>query len=67
MENHSTTRPNIGLEVGIVARFLANPRENHMMAIKRIMRYMKGTEYYGLWYKLDGNIDLKVFTDVDWA
>ena len=28
---------------------------------------MKGTEDYGLWYKLVENLDLKVFTDVDWV
>ena len=61
------TRPDIALAVGIVARFLAKPRENHMMAIKRILRYLKGTKDYGLWYKLGGNLDLKVFTDADWA
>ena len=61
------TRPDIALAVGIVARFLAKPRENHIMAIKRILRYLKGTEDYGLWYKLGGNLDLKVFTDVDWV
>ena len=38
-----------------------------MMAIKRIMTYLKGTEDYGLWYKLGGNMDLKVFTDANWA
>ena len=27
---------------------------------------MKGTEDYGLWYKLGGNLNLKVFTDADW-
>ena len=43
------TRPNIALAVGMVARFLANLKENHMMEIKRIMRYLKGTEDYGLW------------------
>ena len=37
-----------------------------MMEIKRILRYLKGTEDYGLWYKLGGNLDLKLFTDVDW-
>ena len=43
------TRPNIALVVGMVARFSENPKENHMMSIKRIMRYLKGTEDYGLW------------------
>ena len=50
----------------MVARFLAKPKEDHLMAIKRILRYLKGTKDYGLWHKLGGNIDVKVFTDVDW-
>ena len=37
------------------------------MAVKRILRYLKGTEDYGLWYKLGGNMDLKVFTNAGWA
>ena len=37
-----------------------------MMVVKRILRYLKGTEDYGLWYKLGGNLDLKVFTNTDW-
>ena len=36
------------------------------MAIKRIMRYLKGIENYSLWYKKGGNFYLKAFTDVDW-
>ena len=37
------------------------------MAIKRIIRYLKGTKDYGLWYKMGGNLDLKVFIDANWA
>ena len=36
------SRLDIVLVVGIVARFSANPRENHLMVVKRIMRYLKG-------------------------
>lgn len=36
-------RPNIALVVGIVARFLENSKEIHMMVVKRIIRYLKGT------------------------
>ena len=56
----------IALVVSIVAIFSANPRENHLMTIKRILRYLKGTEDYGLWYKKVGSFYLKTFTDVDW-
>jgi len=61
------TRPDIALVVGIVKRFSTKPKENCMMAVKRILRYLKGTEDYGLWLKLGENLNLKVFTDVDWA
>ena len=61
------SRPDIALAVGIVARFSANPRENHLMAVKRIMRYLKGTEEYGLYYKKNDNFELKAYTDADWA
>ena len=42
------TRPDIALAIRIVARFSAKPRENHMMAVKRILRYFKGNKDYGL-------------------
>ena len=51
----------------MVARFLANPKENHMMAIKRIMRHLKGIEDYGLWYKKGSTLDLKAFIDSNGA
>ena len=37
------------------------------MAIKRIMRYLKVTKDYGLWYKMGDNMDLKVFTNANWV
>ena len=43
------SRLDIALVVGIVAIFSTNPRENHLMAGKRIMRYLKGTDDFGLY------------------
>ena len=37
------SRPDIALTMGIVARFCANPKESHLMAVKKIVRYLKGT------------------------
>ena len=42
------TRLDVALIVGMVARFATNLKEDHMMSIKRIMRYLKGTKDYGL-------------------
>ena len=61
------SRHDIALAVGIVARFFANPKENHMMVVKRIMRYLKGTEEYDLYHKKNENFELNAYTDVDWA
>ena len=51
--------------MGIVARFSTNTRENHLMHIKRIIRYLKGIEEFGLYYKKNKNFELRVYIDVD--
>lgn len=53
--------------VHIVTRFSSNPKETHMAVVKRIFKYLKGIEEYGLWYRKEGDFELKVYTDVDWA
>lgn len=42
------TRPDISFVVGYVSRFLQNPSNSHVTAVKRIMRYLKGTIDYGI-------------------
>ena len=36
------SRFDIVLSIGIVVRFSSNTKENHLMVVKRIMRYLKG-------------------------
>ena len=52
-------RLDIALSVGIVARFASDPRENHLMVVKRIMRYLKGTKDYGLYYKKNEKFEVR--------
>ena len=59
------SRPDIALAVGIVAKFSTNPKENHLIAIKRIIRYLKGTDDFGLYYKKNGKFELNAYTDAD--
>eukprot|EP00253_Pinus_taeda_P028162 PITA_28162 len=61
------TRPDIMHAVGIVGRFQANPKETHLQAVKRIFKYLQGTQNYGLWYPRDTNLTLHAYTDTDWA
>ena len=60
-------RPDIAFSVGIVQRFFANPTENHLMEVKRIMRYLKGIEDFVLYYKMNEKFELRAYTDVDWG
>eukprot|EP00253_Pinus_taeda_P015824 PITA_15824 len=61
------TRPDIMHAVGIVGRFQANPKEAHLQAVKRIFKYLQGTQNYGLWYPIDTNLTLHAYTDADWV
>eukprot|EP00253_Pinus_taeda_P035620 PITA_35620 len=61
------TRPDIMHAVGIVGRFQANPKETYLQAVKRIFKYLQGTQNYGLWYPRDTDLTLHEYTDADWA
>ena len=37
------------------------------MVVKRVMRYLKGTEDFGLYYKKNEKFELRDYTDADWA
>ena len=58
---------NITLSIRIITRFSINPKENHLMVVKRIMRYLKGTKEFGLYYKKKEKFDLKAYTNADWG
>ena len=46
----TASRPDIMFSVCMCARFQANPKETHLIAVKRILRYLKHTPSIGLWY-----------------
>ncbi|UYV83805.1 hypothetical protein LAZ67_X000187, partial [Cordylochernes scorpioides] len=59
------SRPDIAFAVTLLSRYNQNPREMHMGAAKRILRYLKGTKQYGLIYT-KGDVELKAYTDASW-
>ncbi|CAM8903386.1 unnamed protein product [Rhodiola kirilowii] len=65
--NLTASRPDIAHAVGICPRYQANPKESHLMNVKRIFRYVYGTTDYGLWYTKDTNSCLVGYCNVDWA
>ena len=53
--------------VCICARFQASPREIHLKATKRILRYLKHIQYVRLWYPKGSNFKLIGYSDSDYA
>ncbi|GJS84071.1 ribonuclease H-like domain-containing protein [Tanacetum coccineum] len=48
-------------------RFQVTPKTSHLLAIKRIFRYLKGKPTLGLWYSRDSPFELVAYTDSDYA
>ena len=61
----TTSRPDAMQAVGLVARFQANPKEAHVLAIKRIFRHLKGTTEFGFWYPKGNELTLVAYTDTN--
>ena len=62
------TRPDITFAVSTVAKFCSKPTKEHWIAVKRIMRYLKGSINYGLLYrKIESSASFIGFSDSDWA
>ncbi|XP_070057463.1 uncharacterized protein [Nicotiana tomentosiformis] len=63
----TTSRPDIVFSVGLCARFQANLKESHLTAVKRILRYLKGTTDLCLWYPKGSNFNLVGYADTDYT
>ncbi|KAJ9547086.1 LOW QUALITY PROTEIN: hypothetical protein OSB04_019629 [Centaurea solstitialis] len=63
----TASRPDIVFSTGVCARFQCDPRDSHLSAVKRILRYLKGTPDFGLWYPKDSGFELIAYTDSDHA
>ncbi|GJS13726.1 putative ribonuclease H-like domain-containing protein [Tanacetum coccineum] len=62
-----TSRPDIMFVVCACAKFQVTPKTSHLLAVKRIFRYLKGKATLGLWYSRDSLFELVAYTDSDYA
>lgn len=69
-----STRPDISKATSVCCQYFQNPGMQHWTAVKRVMRYLKGTQQYGLVYRQEqtegaSKPTLKVvgYSDSDWA
>ncbi|GJZ83937.1 ribonuclease H-like domain-containing protein [Tanacetum coccineum] len=61
------TRPDISYAIQQVCLFMHDPREPHLSALKRILRYVHGTLSYGLQLYSSTTSSLVAYSDADWA
>ncbi|CAM9000216.1 unnamed protein product [Rhodiola kirilowii] len=61
------SRPDIAYAVRVCARYQADPKESHLLQVKRIIKYVYGTVEFGIWYTKDTNSHLVGYCDADWA
>ena len=63
----TTSRPDIMFSICLCARYQSNPKKSHLKAVKRIIRYLNGTQNIGLWYDRESTLILNAYTDSDFA
>ncbi|GJX76799.1 ribonuclease H-like domain-containing protein [Tanacetum coccineum] len=61
------TRPDISYVVQQICLHMHDPREPHLAALKRVLRYIRGTLDHGLQLHVSSTSQLNAYTDADWA
>ena len=63
----TNTRPDICFTVNTLSQFLTDLRNVHLIAVKHILRYLRGTVDYGLKYEVSQKINLEGYVDSNWV
>jgi transposase InsO family protein len=64
------TRPDLAFAIQTLSQFNHDPSNEHWTAVKRVLRYLKGTTDFGITYdgtKIGDSINVEGYSDSDWA
>jgi Reverse transcriptase (RNA-dependent DNA polymerase) len=61
------TRTDLSFAVNKAPQFMHSPTTNHWSAVKRILRYIRGTLHHGTTVHSDSSTTLHAYSDADWA
>ena len=57
------TQPNISFAVQQVSQFIQSPCHTHLVVVRRLLQYLKGTSGRGLFFPLGNSLKFEGFTD----
>nr|GEU74035.1 zinc finger, CCHC-type [Tanacetum cinerariifolium] len=57
------TRPDFSYSVRLLSRFMQDPKDHHLKAVKQVIRYIKGTKEHGIIYKKQGGCKITGYSD----
>ena len=63
----SHIRPDIAFAVSVVSQYMHSPKESHLEAVYKILRYLKGSPGRGLFFKKSDSKKVEIYTDADWV
>jgi hypothetical protein len=63
----TNTKPDICFVVNTLSQYLVEPKRVHLVVVKHVMRYLKGTSDSGLCYNGDQDFRLIGYTDSNWV
>ena len=61
------TRPDIAYSVSVISQFMHDPREPHLQAAYRVLRYLQGNLGKGILFKKNNTLALETYTDADFT
>ncbi|KAA3484395.1 laccase-2-like [Gossypium australe] len=63
----TATQPDIMFTVGLLSKFMRYCDTSHFKDVKRVLRYVRGTTDFGVWYAKANTLKLVSYTDNNWA
>ncbi|KAG7549162.1 Retrotransposon Copia-like N-terminal [Arabidopsis thaliana x Arabidopsis arenosa] len=63
----TVTRPDICFAVNKLSQYVNAPRQPHLNAAHRILRYLKNDPGQGVFYSANSTLTLRGFADADWS
>ncbi|GKV51222.1 hypothetical protein SLEP1_g57891 [Rubroshorea leprosula] len=63
----SLTRPDLSFVVSRLSQFMHHPTDSHWQAVKRVLRYLRGSVSHGLLLRPQPTLSLHAFSDANWA